>query len=78
MPEPSTLWWDLLATVIDASEIGRKASAEAPADHLDSYGKEILDACFGLKSPGTFLKRYYSLKSFHDWCVQFKTVRGCQ
>lgn len=68
------LWWDLLATVIDASEIGRKASAEAPADHLDcSYAKEILDACFGLKSPGTFLKRYYSLKSFHDWCVQFKT-----
>ena len=67
------LWWDLLSTVVDASEIGRKALAEAPVDDLASYAKEILDACFGLKSPGTLLKRYYSLKSYHDWCVSFKT-----
>lgn len=67
------LWWDLLSTVVDASEIGRKAVAEAIMDALDGYAHEVLDACFGLKSPGTLLKRYYSLKSFHDWCIEFKT-----
>ncbi len=68
------LWWDLLATVPEASEIGRKALAEAPEDHLVPYACEILDACFGLKSPGTLLKRFYSLKSYHDWCIAFRTA----
>ena len=67
------MWWSLLATAADASEIGRKAQAEASTEELDSYAHEILDACFGLKSPGTLLKRYYSLKSFHDWCIEFRT-----
>ena len=42
-------------------------------DGVANYACEILDACFGLKSPGTLLKRFYSLKSIHDWCIEFKT-----
>ncbi len=68
------LWWDLLATAPEASEIGRKALAEAPEDQLAPYACEVLDACFGLKSPGTLLKRFYSLKSYHDWCIAFRTA----
>ena len=67
-----TLWWDLLATIPGASEIGRKTLAEAGQEDISSYGREILDACFGLKSPGTLLKRYYSMKNFHVWCLEFK------
>ncbi len=68
-----TLWWDMLSTIPEASEIGRKTLAEARQDEVSAYGREILDACFGLKSPGTLLKRYYSMKSFHTWCIEFKT-----
>ena len=33
------------------------------------YGKEVVDAFFGVKSPNTLLKRYYSVNSFVEWCM---------
>lgn len=61
-------WWKLISTELDASCIGRKVLEEAPGDHYDSYGVEVVDACFGLKSPGTLQKRLYALRSFSEWC----------
>ena len=64
------LWWTLLRICLKSSDPGRAAEAEATADAIDSYGKEVLSACFALKSPNTLLKRYYSLKSFSDWMCE--------
>ena len=61
-------WWKLIATELGASCIGCKVLEEAPGDHYDSYGFEVVDACFGLKSPGTLQKRLYALRSFSEWC----------
>ena len=64
------LWWSLLSVNLKSSDPGRAAQAEAPEDRTDAYGKEVLSACFALKSPNTLLKRYYSLKSFSDWMCE--------
>ena len=64
-----TNWWKLLAMNLQASEIGIKVNAEAPLGEWAEYGKEVVDACFGVKSPNTLLKRYYSVNSFVEWCA---------
>ena len=61
-------WWKLLSANANASQLGKKVLDEAPTDELDAYGKELVDACFGVKSPNTLLKRYYSVNSFAVWC----------
>ncbi len=61
-------WW-MLAMNLEASEIGIKVNAEAPHGEWAAYGKEVVDACFGVKSPNTLLKRYYSVNSFVEWCA---------
>lgn len=62
-------WWKLLATKLRASEIGLKVDAEAPRGQWAEYGKEVIDACFGVKSPNTLIKRYCSVNSFVEWCA---------
>ena len=62
-------WWKLLATNVSASEIGLKVEREAHEGMWQEYGKELVDACFGVKSPNTLLKRYYSVNSFMEWCA---------
>ena len=61
-------WWDLISISLEASTVGRKVIDEADVDSYEAYGRELLDACFGLKSPDTLKKRFLSLKSFSDWC----------
>ena len=34
---------------------------------IKAHGLASLDACFAVKSPGTLLKRYYSLRSYFHW-----------
>ncbi len=61
-------WWELISVDLSASAIGRKVLEEATVDDHYAYGLEVVDACFGLKSPQT-LQRLYALKSFSDWCT---------
>ncbi len=61
-------WWRLISSDLSASVIGRKVLEEAVVDERESYGLEVIDACFGLKSPGTLQKRLYALRAFSDWC----------
>ena len=68
------LWWDLLATSKKHSAVGRKITLEASEIEEAGYALEVLDASFSLKSPGTLLKRYYSVKGYHDWCSEVKGV----
>ena len=62
-------WWNLISSDLGASVIGRKVLEEAVVDDHESYGLEVIDACFGLKSPGTLQKRLYALRAFSDWCT---------
>ena len=57
----------LLKAHPDSCDPGRAMLAEASPGMEDSYGMEVLSACFVLKSPNKLLKRYYSLKSYSDW-----------
>lgn len=68
------LWWNLLATSKMHSAVGRKIAMEAVEIDETEYALEVLDASFSLKSPGTLLKRYYSIKGYHDWCLDVKAV----
>ena len=61
------LWWDLLADNLECHEPGRLALLEADGADIKAHGLASLDACFAVKSPGTLLKRYYSLRSYFHW-----------
>ena len=61
-------WWGLISQNLSASLIGRKVIDESSVDVHDDYGRELLDACFGLKSPDTLRKRFLSMKAYFDWC----------
>ena len=61
-------WWGLVSKDLSASLIGRKVIDETIHELYDDYGRELLDACFGLKSPDTLRKRFLSMKAFFDWC----------
>ncbi len=60
--EAITAWWDLLVTSISNSTVGRQATVDATSDTIATVGRELLDACFSLKSPGTLWKRLYGIK----------------
>ena len=62
-------WWKLLSVDLAVTEIGKKVADEADLSQIDEYGQELLDACFGVKSPNTLLKRYCSVNSFAQWCL---------
>ena len=62
-------WWGLVSQDLTASMIGRKVVDESCHELYDDYGRELLDACFGLKSPDTLRKRFLSMKAFFDWCA---------
>ena len=62
-----SLWWHLINSSLSDSAIGRQVEAEATLENIDDYGKELIDATFGLKSPSTLLKRYYAIKAYADW-----------
>lgn len=61
------LWWELLSVDLSASKFGRQVQSEASSDDIRRCGLEIIDAIFGLKSPGTLMKRYYALEAFKRW-----------
>ena len=61
-------WWSLISQELRASNVGRQVVDEISQDRYDDYGKELLDACFGLKSPDTLRKRFLSMKAYSDWC----------
>ena len=61
------LWWELLSEDLSASKFGRQVQSEADSDDVRQCGLEIIDAIFGLKSPGTLMKRYYALEAFKRW-----------
>ena len=70
-----SLWWSLVNCSLSDSAAGSQVVAEATLESIDDYGKELIDATFGLKSPSTLLKRYYSLKAYADWCEDVANVR---
>ena len=63
-------WWDLLRYDLKCSDPGRTAASEHGQADVYRYGLEILDACFGLKSPNTLLKRLYAVKLFNQWLMR--------
>ena len=63
-------WWDLLRYDLKHSDPGRVAVAEHGLADIYKYGTEVLDACFGLKSPNTLLKRLYAIKLFNLWLMR--------
>ena len=67
-------WWDLLSPHLTESAVGRQVIAEATVENADDYGRELLDATFGIKSPSTLLKRFYALKAYATWCSDVKMV----
>ena len=67
--EAISAWWDLLVTSIANSTVGRQSTVDATSDTIADVGKELLDACFSLKSPGTLWKRLYGIKGFYSWHI---------
>ena len=67
--EAISAWWDLLVTNVSNSTVGRQSTVDATDDTSADVGKELLDACFSLKSPGTLWKRLYGIKSFYSWHI---------
>eukprot|EP00435_Cladocopium_sp_Y103_P011851 s5736_g3.t1 len=63
-------WWNLLSYDLRLSDPGRAALNEAASGQVDAYGKDVLGACFGVKSPNTLLKRYYAIKMFDSWSLR--------
>lgn len=61
-------WWTLISTSLSDSAVGRQILDESTLENFEQYGKELLEATFGLKSPNTLLKRFYALKSYATWC----------
>ena len=60
-------WCELLSLDWNESDPGRLTVAECSDGNLHQYCIETLDACFGLKSPNTLLKRLYAIKSYEEW-----------
>eukprot|EP00435_Cladocopium_sp_Y103_P038505 s526_g10.t1 len=61
-------WWSLLAFSLVSSSIGLKVTVEATADTVFECALKILDAVFAVKSPGTLMRRLYSIQAFEHWC----------
>ena len=57
-------WVELLMLDLSASDAGVTAMQECGRSGVQTYLGDILDASFGLKSPNTLLKRFYSVKMF--------------
>ena len=72
--EHALFFWSLVSTCNKHSAVGRKITLEASEVDESDYAAEVLDASFSLKSPNTLLKRYYSVKGYHDWCKDIKGV----
>ena len=62
-------FWKLLATSMVSSAVGLKVSVEATSDTVHECALKILDATFAVKSPGTLLRRLYSLQAYKEWCA---------
>ena len=54
-------FWQLLSISMVSSSVGLKVSVEATIDTVHECAWRILDAIFAVKSPGTLLRRLYSL-----------------
>ena len=67
--EAINLWWDLLCVDLNASDPGIAAQNEAPESEWNEYGKNVLGACFAVRSPNTLLKRYYAFRTYSEWCA---------
>ena len=63
-------WWDLLRLNLSMSDPGRAAVHEKGLSDIFRYGLELLDAVFGLKSPGTLMKRLCAIKLFNQWLIR--------
>eukprot|EP00435_Cladocopium_sp_Y103_P058675 s1435_g20.t1 len=61
-------WWTLLSHSLVSSSIGLKVTVEATSDTLLECAHGILDAVFSVKSPGTLMRRLYSIQAFEHWC----------
>ena len=62
-------WWNMLSFSLVASAIGSKVTVEATADTVLECAHNILSAVFAVKSPGTLLRRLYSIQAFELWCA---------
>ena len=60
-------WVELLMLNLNASSAGVASMNECGKMGVQSYMGEMLDACFGIKSPNTLLKRFHSIKMFNHW-----------
>ena len=57
--------WSLaFPTLLDAT-----STVDATSDTIAVAGKELLDARFSLKSPGTLWKGFYGMKGFYNWHI---------
>ena len=63
-------WWTLLAHDLTSSAVGRKVTVEANFDNVVETALAILDATFAVKSPGTLMRRVYSVQAYEDWCAE--------
>ena len=61
-------FWKLLSTSLVASAVGLKVSVESTMDTVSECAMKILGATFAVKSPGTLLRRLYSLQAYQQWC----------
>lgn len=62
-------WWNLLAFSLVSSTVGLKVSVEATIDTVVECAHQILDAVFAVKSPGTLMRRLYSIQAYEQWVV---------
>ena len=62
-------WWNMIAFSLVASAVGLKVSVEARVDNVFECACEILNAVFAVKSPGTLMRRLYSIQAFELWCI---------
>ena len=58
----------LLSTNISASAFGQNILDEADHSSVKTYAIEVLDATFAVKSPETWMKRYYAMKDYFGFC----------
>ena len=60
-------WLDLLSIDWKASQIGPRLAESLFEDSSGAKAFEILEACFGVKSPSTLLKRASSFRKYVQW-----------
>ena len=63
-------WWNLLAFSLVSSSIGLKITVESTMDTVVECAHNILDAVFSVKSPGTLMRRLYSIQAYEQWCTE--------